>query len=406
MNDTFDLHFAFMEESTAALLQHRVGLDDSETYYFLNTVRHYKNYRLKKPVEKKLEDYNGYLPSGILSFYITYNPYNPVSPYSINFVISPALLLSGIYYSVDLFTGTPDNIALFYDKFRQIMEELFPIPPGANNYVVYDFAQLRNPDNAVLARIDYSFNFRVADFPPPGKCDLPPEDYNDRLAILYIFLLNAASYPKSGTDRFKYTSTSKRKGYKDNCVRYTSKSVSVIIYDKYEQFNRLYDKVLASDYYDRHLPCCLAIPEALGVLRYEVQFKYPKIKSLKMSLRQLLAEDYALSVLRQYFDKVFFPGDFVNAKVAEERLHDTGMSTKNFNACKEFLAQASKHQSVRGAVTATKSSPATLKSRFNQFASADIQPYRLPVNKRTSFHIPERIEKNGVLPGIEPQLYA
>ena len=391
--DTAHISFTVEEETFVHILRYVVGANPTHITRYIRCKR-YGTQANNSAFYHSIKQFRRTLPNGFKSFRVGYLKYDYL--FTLDFCISPALLIMDCDFDVRLFIGTQENIDLFITRFENAMRQIFPLPSIASDTVLYDYQNLYNFDKAFLRRVDCAFNFRIADE------TLPTIDWEEehRFASLYIFLLNAASRPYK---TLKLNSTSNSR-YKQNCVRYSNNSVAVTIYDKYRQVDTRYKDV---DLFSCEVFYSV---QALGILRYEVQLKRKKIKDFINKYgyhnRDFLTEEFNRSQLTFYAEHIFFPGDFVKRPQAEEALRDTEIKPAEVNKTLNFLDEAAHRHSVHAALASTKLSPATISKRFQQCQDANVQPYLLPVNKYRDYQLSDRLKKKGVLPGLFSQLYA
>ena len=386
--DTIQLSCTVEEETFVYILQYVVGANPYHIARYIRCKR-YGTQADNSAFYHSIKQFRRTLPNGFKSFYVGYLKYDYL--FTLDFVISPTLLVLDRDFCVNLLNGTPENINLFISRFEDAIRQTFPLPTVASDTVLIDYENLYSFDKAFLRRVDCAFNFQVDDY---------SFYYEKSLASLYIFLLNASS---RSYKTLKLTSTSKSR-YKKNCVRYANNSVSVTIYDKYRQVESRYSK------YDENFPEFFYPAEAIGVLRYEVQLKRKKIKDYINKYgyrnRDFLTEEFNRSQLTFYAEHIFFPGAFVNRPEAEKALRDTELKPAEVNKTLNFLDEVAHRHSVHTALEKTKLSPATISKRFQQCQDANIQPYLLPVNKYRDYQLSDRLKEKGVLPGLLSQLYA
>ena len=386
--DTIQLSCTVEEETFVYILQYVVGANPYHIARYIRCKR-YGTQADNSAFYHSIKQFRRTLPNGFKSFYVGYLKYDYL--FTLDFVISPTLLVLDRDFCVNLLNGTPENINLFISRFEDAIRQTFPLPTVASDTVLIDYENLYSFDKAFLRRVDCAFNFQVDDY---------SFYYEKSLASLYIFLLNASS---RSYKTLKLTSTSKSR-YKKNCVRYANNSVSVTIYDKYRQVESRYSK------YDENFPEFFYPAEAIGVLRYEVQLKRKKIKDYINKYgyrnRDFLTEEFNRSQLTFYAEHIFFPGDFVNRPQTEKALRDTELKPAEVNKTLNFLDEVALRHSVHSALEKIKLSPATISKRFQQCQDANIQPYLLPVNKYRDYKLSDRLKEKGVLPGLLSQLYA
>lgn len=278
----------------------------------------------------------------------------------LTFTIDANYLLTG-QTSIDLFVGTPDNIKKLKANYKNFMHSLIPFPTAldADEYDThfnYELNRLYDLDCSSLWRIDYAMNIEV----------------DPSLTSLYIKLLNKSVHSKRypHNNKFKY-----------NAMRVSNKSVTVTVYDKYKALQQQNQFMIT----------------ALGLLRYEVQYKKSKINSLMLTFNQLLSDDYALKVLTDTATKLFPHGDWYNRYYAEKKIN-ASLNKRSAQTILNFLELVQRSNSLKKAhenyiSTATESQFQTLVKKMNQIK---VSPYLIPKNEYSNYKL-AGILKNGAL---------
>lgn len=387
--DTIEISYRVSEETFIYIYTHLIGCDP------LNVERYLRCKRLKQKFScpefyAHINEYIKHLPNGILNFY-GYPSGKPLDPYCyISITVSPYLLINNTPSSVNLFAGTESNIDLFKRRYSEVMRSLYPQQSGGVEYffINSDFSGMYDFDFVYLSRVDCSFNFMIA-----GDDNRNPDN---RLASLYIFLLNACSRPYG---KLKYSQQNTK--FKYNQVRYTSNSLNVVIYDKFAQLSEksnyaALDMLLDGLGFD-------------GVLRYEVQILRKKLRSLiranRYSNTNLLTEEFTRAVLLNYANKIFFTGSWRKKDNAINALTQS-LKKSECSKCISLLDFIADKQSVRTALKSTTLSTSTIDKRFKNLSAANTQPYYIPVNKYRDYNLKNRLKNSGELPDIFTQLTA
>ena len=168
-----------------------------------------------------------------------------------------------------------------------------------------------------FTRVDYCVNFDIKEL--DIKCS--PE--------MMMALINRSDIPPHYELRTDYSKTAHRNVAPKYSFYLDSKSVTINIYWKWYQLQK-------------NFPNCPDKDNSLSVIRFEVQYKYPKIYNLshvkvnefcnfmESYKRYLLSDETAEDVISSYFNKVIHRGDYYTLKSAQNIIERQG-----FNCNKE-----------------------------------------------------------------------
>lgn len=227
---------------------------------------------------------------------------DPTSP---NFMQEPKTCSVRATINPKVFVGIRDYLTIANAHYLERVEAQFNMETVKISIILGKF------EDYFLNRTDYCFNFIT------HELDLPCT------AKQLLTLMRRGDIPRHFTEQVEYDKKAKRKKSFKNNLRLHCKSMTINAYCKYEQLlDRFFD--------------CPNIENALDLLRFEVQCRYPKVytmsKIMKEAMRlelsdddlmhdllygnllnptkNLLSDEFAADIIQKYFYKVVRRGDY------------------------------------------------------------------------------------------------
>jgi hypothetical protein len=250
--------------------------------------------------------------------YLQHHP-DADKPCSISATINPKLLI-----------GIKDYIAAANSNYLDDVENAFNREATRLSHVLgtFDFYELN--------RADYCINFDLKEM----GIDCTPE--------LMMKLLERGNIPTHFNQFTKFDKISRRHKKPPNSFYISSNSVTVNCYSKGFQ-------LMAKD------PLCTDVNNALNVIRFEVQCKYPKIKAMQRNLLttqgltgtslldEMLSDEVCNNVITRYFNKVLRGGDYVTLDKARKIIENQNFNKRRENRLVDALELISRCRGIAGA---------------------------------------------------------
>lgn len=292
---------------------------------------------------------------------------------SIKSVINPKILLGENTYIVAANSSHISDVETLFNM------EARRISPILGSF--YDYS---------INRVDYCINFNVFELIKGCPDDLKPD-----FPQMIMQLIKKGDIP----EHFE-------KVY-DNIGQFYLKSNSVVIncYWKY------YDLI-------SNFPDCISLPESLGIIRFEVQCKYPKMYTLKTALKnkkengkeyivpstsfsednEVLAEEFKISkhnsaivveglfsdercfeMISTYYDKTIKSGNYYSLKEAKIRINERVFSWQKAQRLIETLEFINKQGGIANAKSTLKKNDLEIFRRsLRELKALKINPVIIP----------------------------
>lgn len=221
---------------------------------------------------------------------------NTDTPCSIKATINPKV-----------FFGIKDYLTAANADYLERVESMFNVEASSISSHLGCFGEYS------LIRNDYCLNVDVNELGLPVN----PVDM--------MKLIKRADIPPHYVEWARYDAISHRMKTGQDSFYLKSKSVVVNCYLKEQQLLR-------------EFPCCADLMNAHNLIRFEIQYRYPKMYSLsrlinekagftKLELMQhMLSEEFCADVIRSYFNRVIGKGDYYTLDGARKRIEQQGFT--------------------------------------------------------------------------------
>jgi len=196
-----------------------------------------------------------------------------------------------------IFTGITDYVTVASEKYLNDVEVNFNHEAERISPVLGKF------DSFLLNRVDYCFNFDIKEL----GVECSPEQMMSLIKRSYI--------PAHFNEWEEYNEKSHRMMPNKNSLYLTNRSVTVNCYPKHYQLKK-------------EFPKCPNVDDALNVIRFEIQCKYPKVYNmtrnirnnsayLKSEIMEMMSDDVSCDIIHKYFNKVIRRGDYYQLEMAK-----------------------------------------------------------------------------------------
>lgn len=206
-----------------------------------------------------------------------------------------------------VFVGIKDYLTAANADYLERVESIFNAEASSIS------SHLGRFDEYSLIRNDYCLNVDVNELGLPVN----PTDM--------MKLIKRADIPPHYVEWARYDEVSHRMKTGQDSFYLKSKSVVVNCYLKEQQLLR-------------EFPCCADLKNAHNLIRFEIQYRHPKMYSLsrlinekakftKLELMQhMLSEEFCADVIRSYFNRVIGRGDYFTLDGARKKIEQQGFS--------------------------------------------------------------------------------